>query len=285
MTPLLGKRGLGWISWHAKRRHHHRPDVLEQLLDDLAGHAPDQVAITGDLTQMALDAEFVEAAAWLARVGPPERVNAIPGNHDAYVARSDRGWEHWSDYLDSDACAARFRPIGDERFPSVRIRDGLALVGVSTAHPTSALEATGKVGGAQLARLCETLDRLGTAQLCRVVLLHHPPMAGVTHARRSLTDHRAFREVLRRHGAELVLHGHLHRTHIATLPGPDGAIPVVGVPSASYAGPSPKRRAGYHLYDIEKEGARYAIRRRARVWDPQAKRFVADGPAEGAPLL
>jgi 3',5'-cyclic AMP phosphodiesterase CpdA len=259
--------------------------VLEQLLDDLAAYAPDQIAITGDLTQIALDAEFIEAAAWLKRVGPPERVNAIPGNHDAYVVRSDRGWEHWSEYLDSDAGAARFRPIEEERFPSVRIRDGLALVGLSSAHPTSALEATGKVGGAQLARLCETLDRLRSAQLCRVVLIHHPPMAGVTHVRRSLVDHRALREVLRRHGAELVLHGHLHRTNIAKLPGPDGDIPVVGVPSASHAGPSPKRRAGYHLYDIERDGVRHVIRWRARVWDPGTRGFVAHGPAEGAPLV
>ncbi len=281
---MLGKRGLGWLGWHVRRRRRYRPAVLERLLEDLASHAPDQIAVTGDLTQIALEEEFLEAATWLARVGPPERVNAIPGNHDAYVVQSDRGWEHWADYLDSDPGAVGFRPIEKERFPSVRIRAGLGLVGVSTARPTAPLEATGTVGGAQLARLCETLDRLRAANLCRVVLIHHPPMAGVTHERRSLTDHRALGEVLKRHGADLVLHGHLHRTHVARLPGPDGDIPVVGVPSASHAGPSPKRRAGYHLYDIEKDGARWAIRHRARVWDPETGSFVAKGPAEGALL-
>jgi 3',5'-cyclic AMP phosphodiesterase CpdA len=259
--------------------------VLEALLADLARHAPDQVAITGDLTQIALEEEFVEAAAWLARVGPPGRVNAIPGNHDAYVPVSaERGWDHWSDYLDSDAHAVEFRTEAEERFPSVRVREGLALVGVCTAHPTAPLEATGTVGTAQLARLGETLDLLRARDLCRIVLIHHPPMAGVTRERRSLTDSGALGEVLGRHGAHLVLHGHLHRTHIAKLPGPDGDIPVVGVPSASHSGPSPKRCAAYHLYDIERADAGFEIRRRSRVWDPAERRFVASGSSSGLPL-
>jgi len=250
--------------------------VLEALLEDLAAQAPDQIAVTGDLTQVALEEEFREAAGWLARVGPPERVSAIPGNHDAYVRLpASRGIDLWSDYLGSDADAEPYRVDASERFPSVRIRNGLAFVGVSTARPTGPLSATGRVGSGQLARLAHTLERLRETGLCRVVLIHHPPLEGVTLRRRSLTDTTAFGDVLRRHGAELVLHGHLHRTHVATLPGPEGEVPVVGVPSASCAGPSPARCAAYHLYEIERTGGRYRIRHRARRWDPSARRFAA----------
>jgi 3',5'-cyclic AMP phosphodiesterase CpdA len=278
---LLTKRGLGWVSWHAQRRHRYRPEVLDALLADLREQAPDPVAVTGDLTQVALEEAFRAAAGWLARVGPPERVSAIPGNHDAYVRVADaRGLGLWSEYLDSDAAAEALRPNPRERFPSVRLRDGLALVGVSTARPTAPLSATGRIGTTQLARLAETLDRLRDAQQCRVVLLHHPPLDGVTLRRRSLSDASGFRDVLRRHGAELVLHGHLHRTHVATLRGPDGDVPVVGVPSASCAGPSPARCAAYHLFEIEPGRSGVAIRRRTRTWDPTSGGFVESDPAQ-----
>ncbi len=286
VAPLLSKRALGWLSWQLRRRHRYRPAVFEALLDDLARMAPDQIAVTGDFTQISLEEEFREAARWLARIGPPERVSAIPGNHDAYVAGSaERGWCSWSDYLASDAEAAAHGGDPDVPFPSLRLRDGLALVGVCTAQPTLPLLASGRVGAQQLARVDHLLERLGDEQRCRVVLIHHPPLPGVTSWRRALHDARDFAAVLRRRGAELVLHGHLHRTHVGSLPGPAGPIPVVGVPSASHGGPSPDRAAGYHLYDIEPaRPGRFAIRCRARIWDPVARRFTARGDASGALL-
>jgi 3',5'-cyclic AMP phosphodiesterase CpdA len=283
LAPLCSKRALGWLSWHLRRRRRYRTAVLEALLADLAQHAPDQIAITGDLTQIAREEEFPEAAGWLARFGPPERVSAIPGNHDAYVpVLEERGWRLWSAYLESDRDALAFRGDAGALFPSVRVRGGVALVGVCTAQPTPPFAATGRVGAAQLARLDESLARLGDAGLCRVVLIHHPPVPGLTTRRRSLRDAAAFGEVLRRRGAELVLHGHLHRTTQSALPGPAGAIPVAGVPSASHAGPSPERCAAYHLYEIEPAHGSFAIRRRVRAWDPASGRFTARGPEEGA---
>ncbi len=113
-----------------------------------------------------------------------------------------------------------------------------------------------------------------------MILIHHPPVDGLTSRRRSLRDSDAFAAVVARRGAELVLHGHLHRTTLASLPGPRGPIPVIGVPSASHAGPSPRRCAAYHLYDIERTRDGFAIRRRVRAWDPASGRFVARGSEE-----
>lgn len=275
LEALRSKRALGWLSWHLRRRRRYRPEVLEALLTDLAQTAPDHLAITGDLTQIALEPEFREAADWLARFGAPERVHAIPGNHDAYVAvPRERGWQHWCDYLASD-------PGEGDAYPSVRVRGEIALVGVCTAQPTLPFAATGRVGREQLARLDGALERLGAAGLCRVLLIHHPPVAGLTSRRRSLRDAPAFGEVLRRRGAELVLHGHLHRSTLASLPGPERPIPVVGVPSASHAGPNPTRCAAYHLYDISRARGSFAIRRRVRAWDPALGRFVARGSEAG----
>jgi hypothetical protein len=75
---------------------------------------------------------------------------------------------------------------------------------------------------------------------------------------------------LARAGAELVLHGHGHRTLFASLPGPSGEIPVVGVRSASDATDRPDRRAQYHVYDIERRTAGFRIAARIRG-------YTADG--------
>ena len=102
-APFFSKRFFGWLSWNIRRHRLHRPEVLEALFVDLQEQAPDHVAITGDLTNVALPQEFEEAARLLQRLGPPEWVSAIPGNHDAYVAVDPaRSWDLWAPYLASD---------------------------------------------------------------------------------------------------------------------------------------------------------------------------------------
>ena len=68
-TALLSKRFFGWLSWNLRRSRSHRPDVLDVLFEDLRMQAPDRVEVTGDLANIALESEFVEAARLLAQLG------------------------------------------------------------------------------------------------------------------------------------------------------------------------------------------------------------------------
>ena len=275
---LAGKRLLGWLSWHARRRRAHRPEVLEALIEDLRREAPDQVVVTGDLTNVACEPEFVAARAWLERIGPPSAVTVVPGNHDAYVAvPRERSWERWSEYLRSDPGSAADTGASDE-FPTLRVRGAAAIIGLSTALPTRPGLATGALGAPQLERLARLLDSLRDSSLCRILLLHHPPMPGVVSSRRALVDAGALRALLARSGVDLVLHGHGHRTQIGALAGPAGPIPVVGARSASDAGSRPDKLAQYHVYAIEPAaGRRFRIQMRIRGWDPAARRFAPVG--------
>ena len=114
-----------------------------------------------------------------------------------------------------------------------------------------------------------------------MVLVHHTPVAGTDSRRRALTDAAALRAVLGRWGADLVLHGHGHRTHFGSVPGPEGPIPVVGTRSASDVGSKPGKRAQYHVYDIEPDAgagpARFRIIARIRGYDPARGGFAAEG--------
>ena len=285
---LYNKRFLGWVSWKLNRRKLYQPRVLEALIEDLQAQAPDHVAITGDLTNISLESEFVAAARVLERMGGPDWISVIAGNHDAYIDLPfDRSWEHWASYMASDpeadsdpVAAARKGELGKSDMfafrdagPSLRIRGELALVGVSTAIPTPALFATGMVGEPQLARLESLLRELGERGLCRVVLVHHPLLPANDSKRRGIDDAQALRDVLERAGADLVLHGHDHKTILGHLDGREGAIPVVGIRSGSYEGPRADKNAHYHLYRIESPGTsaaglgRYSITLTSRAWD------------------
>jgi 3',5'-cyclic AMP phosphodiesterase CpdA len=283
-SDLLNKRFFGWLSWNVRRRRVYRADVLTALIADLHELAPDQVVVTGDLTNVGLESEFENARKWLGRIGDPERVFVIPGNHDAYVAiEPERSLAKWSEYLLSDSeLAPPPASAGAVEYPTVRRRGPVAFVGVCSAHPTPLFRAGGTVGAEQLDRLEAVLTELADPEVCRVVLIHHPVTDGATSERRSLSDAEDFRKVLRRTGADLVLHGHNHRSQFFEIEGPDGPIPVVGVRSGSNGGDEPAKLAQYHVYDFEptppgQPGPRFRVNVRVRAFDAESGRFEAGG--------
>jgi 3',5'-cyclic AMP phosphodiesterase CpdA len=279
LRDLAGKRLLGWLSWRRRRRFEHRDFVLEALLADLPGRGADHVAISGDLTHVGLASEIADAARWLARIGPPDRVSLVPGNHDAYGPSAAEPWSAWAPYMRS--AAATGLPLGDAAFPFARRLGPVAIVGVSSALPTAPWLATGRLGDAQRARLEAVLAALGGEGRFRVLVIHHPPVPAAQPRRRQLDDMAELGALLARTGAELVLHGHTHRTAIGALPGPRGPIPVVGVPSASCPGAREARRARYHVYRIEPDPTRrFRVSYEIRGFDATTRTFRGEGYAE-----
>ncbi|MBK7950023.1 MAG: metallophosphoesterase [Deltaproteobacteria bacterium] len=99
-AAFRGKRLSGYASWAWSRRHHHDPAILEAALRDVRAQAVDRVLVTGDLTHISLPAEFDVARGQLERLGTPEQVFLIPGNHDCYVpVAPEQGWDRWAGYL------------------------------------------------------------------------------------------------------------------------------------------------------------------------------------------
>ena len=64
-SELIGKRVTGYINWQRRRRFIHDPAVLAKIVADLKSQSPDAIAVTGDLTNIALPQEFVVGRAWL----------------------------------------------------------------------------------------------------------------------------------------------------------------------------------------------------------------------------
>jgi 3',5'-cyclic AMP phosphodiesterase CpdA len=261
------KRGLGYANWVRKRRHVHQRGVLDRIVADMEAQQPDHIAVTGDLANIGLPREHINALAWLKGVGPPERVTVVPGNHDTYsrIGR-DPGARRWAEYMSSNAEGLAYAGSDASRFPFVRVIGEVALIGVDSAVETPPLMAWGRIGKRQLDALAGVLERLQGSGLFRLVLVHHPPLRGQADASRGLRDAPALEAVLERGGAELAIHGHNHRNMLGWLPcsaGPDaghdtapGRVAVVGAPSAS-RGRSHRHEAlgRYNLYRIERTGS------------------------------
>jgi 3',5'-cyclic AMP phosphodiesterase CpdA len=261
LRDLANKRALGYLNWKRNRQKFHRRDVLDALVSDLQARNPDHIAVTGDLVNLALEAEFAPARAWLEGVGASDRVTVIPGNHDAYVrATQHRFAQTLGDYLDGDDAAAN-----GVAFPFLRRRGPLALIGVSSAVPTAPLMATGWLGRAQFDALERILMGLSAEQAFRVLLIHHPLRSG-SRAKR-LTDSDQLLALLKQHGVELILHGHDHVHSTTWFEGPDSAIPAVGVPSASAIAHGRSPAAAYNLFSIERDGDAWRCEQTVRGFD------------------
>jgi len=248
LRELIGKRVLGYLNWTRNRNKIHRRQVLDALVGDLRAQRPDHIAVTGDLVNIALEAEFAPARAWLESVGTPEHVTVVPGNHDAYARATQRRFaEIWRYYLRGDG-ALTVDPI---TFPFVRRRGPLALIGVSSAVPTPPFMATGWLGQAQRDALDGILSQLSAEPVFRVLLIHHPLRSDSRHKR--LTDSDELLALLKRHGVELILHGHDHIHSTMWFDGPRNRIPAVGVPSASAIAYGHYPAAAYNLFSIERD--------------------------------
>ena len=264
--PPLGadfrlKRFMGYVNWKRGREGLNDMALLARIVADLRAQRPNHIAVTGDLVNIAMPAEFRRAAAWMETFGNPKDVSFVPGNHDAYVRTAlpmlKTTFEPWT-----------AGDSGSSGYPYLRVRGEVAIIGLSSGVPTAPLMATGRLGRRQIDAFDALLRETGRRGLARVVLIHHPPLRGESPLR-GLTDAAAFERVVRERGAEAVLHGHTHKQLVRALPSratraAGGFVPVLGAPSAAAAARNPRYRAAYHLVRLDREGGAWRVSARAR---------------------
>jgi 3',5'-cyclic AMP phosphodiesterase CpdA len=279
---LANKRWIGAMNLLSNRSRHYHVDAFDQMVDDMNAQGIEHVLCTGDVTNLALEQEFRFARAKFDRLaGGPDNVTVIPGNHDAYVAegiayfasvfdeyhRGDADWQ----WTDADRDPDDFND--DLRWPIVRVRGDLALIGISTSRATPWFTAYGRVGPGQLARLRKALTDPRLATRARLVAIHHPPAGRRAQSKiRGLRDHEAFAHVIAEAGADLIVHGHEHQDLREELAGPAGPIPVRGVASGTYHHNKPDRTGRYRIFEIE---AGKIVSDYVRVWNRETGTFEA----------
>jgi 3',5'-cyclic AMP phosphodiesterase CpdA len=288
---FFNKRFTGYVNLKLKRQHVHRSHTVVALLREIRRQNPEHVVITGDLTNLALEPEFEAVREMLEQeLGfDPSRVSVVPGNHDLYTRgaqRDQRFTRYFAPYVTSDLpLLAANIPLGP--YPFVRLRENVAIIGLSSAVPRLPLVAAGELGALQSAALREILANEEVKKRTPVFLLHHPPRnpdSVVKTALEGLWDAAALTSMSNHLARGLLLHGHLHRrihrSHI-TL---GGTLDSVGATSASLHHEHADRMAGFNTYDIDRSGAIEKIS--SCVYDPEhgtfSVRAVPEAPGASA---
>ncbi len=278
---LLNKRLTGWVNLRLKREHQHRPGHVRAVAREIARSKVDHVVITGDLTNLALEEEFhavgrlIEADLGVDR----DQVTIIPGNHDLYTRgamRSRRFTRFFAPYMQSDLPdLAADLSLG--RFPIVKLRGSLAIIGMSSAVPRVPLVASGHLGRKQLGALERILAHDEVKRRTPVIALHHPifnPTSPVASFMRGLRDATDLEDAIAKVSRGLLLHGHLHERMQRVHPTKAGSVLSVGATSASLEHENEHRMAGFNLYEFDSDGGLVDVE--AHILDSRSGSFRID---------
>jgi len=266
---FLSQRVLGAANLLLNRGPEFPDEVVDALFEDVETVQPDHLIVSGDVSNLSLPGEFERVRGRLLALSlPPSEITVVPGNHDSYTylsaLRDDFG-RALGPFLSAD-----LHPAGTRAYPFARVRDGVSIVALSSARASLPLFAIGTLGRDQLRLAEELLAHPRVRSSFRIVVLHHPPVSAHVKWHARLTDAEDFLAVVRRVGADLVLHGHLHRVCHEQIPGPTGAVKVVGTTASTWLSADPARRASYHVYEID-DGQLTSIQ--TRSYDTKLGRF------------
>ena len=189
---------------HLSDLHFGRVDdqVLAPLRDCLCSIAPHLVVVSGDLTQRARSSQFRAAKIFLDSLPQPQLI--VPGNHDVplhnVLARFFQPLKKYQRYIHADV-----NPV----FQDVE----MTVMGLNSARALTIKD--GRLNTQQLTQLRARFCAPHAAPI-KIVVTHHP-FNSIAHAGdEGDTDQvcaamAAFAEC----GADVLLSGHLHLTHIA----------------------------------------------------------------------
>jgi 3',5'-cyclic AMP phosphodiesterase CpdA len=280
-SRFLNKRFTGWVNLRVKREHKHRPGHVRAVAQEVARAKVDHVIITGDLTNLALEQEFEAVQRLIAEdLGvAPDHVTIVPGNHDLYTRgamRTQRFSRFFAPFLVSDLpdlCADI--PLG--RFPIVKLRGSLAIIGMSSAVPRPPLVASGELGMKQMEALARILAHDEVKRRTPILALHHPihnPPSTLKTWVEGLVDASTLEDVIAQVPRGLLVHGHLHGRMQRAFATKAGSILAVGATSASLHHADEHKMAGFNLYEFDGAGGLTDIE--AHVFQPDTNTFRID---------
>jgi 3',5'-cyclic AMP phosphodiesterase CpdA len=272
---LVGKRLLGYGNIRFLRGKTHKLDAFVRLLEGLVSERADFVVMTGDVTNLSLPFEFLEADRLFREAGlSPENTLVIPGNHDRYTMGADLGAafeEHMAPWLPNGFSRG-------EGYPIVQTVGPIVIAALDTAVWRAGTRDAGRVAETQMERMIDLLNEDSARACWPVIAMHHPPfrrrevfyknfMSGLVGADK-LTQALSGRSAT-------VLHGHMHALSRRRI----GELDVIGVPSASNDKGDEIRQLAYHVYTFSRSGLEKA--ESVRYWPNEQGE---DGRFERVPL-
>jgi 3',5'-cyclic AMP phosphodiesterase CpdA len=187
---------------HLSDLHFGRVDhsLVEPLIRAVRELRPHLVAISGDLTQRARTAQFIEARRFLDALPKPQIV--VPGNHDVPL------YNPLARFLRP---LAKYRRHIDENVEPFFGDSEIAVAGINTAR--SLTIKNGRINQRQLDCIRERLSAY-SGKVTKIVVTHHPFDLPEGYREGDLVGRaRIAMEILAGCGVDMFLAGHLHVSH------------------------------------------------------------------------
>jgi len=188
---------------HISDIHFGRVDyaIVDGLIKIINEIAPNLVVLSGDLTQRARSAQFIEARAFLDKLPKPQIV--VPGNHDISMhnvfERFAAPLGKYKKYITGD-----LQPFyADEE---------IAVVGINTARSLTVKD--GRINETQIAGIREKMCSLPN-DIIKIIVSHHPFDLPEGFDENDIVGRAVLAmKTLAECGADVFLAGHLHVSHI-----------------------------------------------------------------------
>ncbi|MFQ3360580.1 MAG: metallophosphoesterase family protein [Alphaproteobacteria bacterium] len=273
---LFNKRIIGFINWHLNRKNNHNDNIIKDLINDLKKQGSDHLIVSGDLINLSLEDEYINASKILKKISIPENISVVPGNHDSYIKIDfDKSIFHWKDHIGTDTVLLNYFKSKKNPFPYLKIRNDIALIGLSSAIPTMPFMCYGKIGKDQLKNLEDILIYLSKKNYFKILILHHPIHKIGPFNYKGLLDNNELIKLLDDYNIELLLHGHLHRDSITYLKTKNSIIPCFGTPSSSKINKKEKQTS-YNKYEIYKINDKWNFNAYRRVYRSDTNKFTQE---------
>lgn len=176
--------------------------VVKRLKEKICEIKPDLTVVSGDLTQRARSAQFIEARAFLDSLPPSPQI-IVPGNHDIPLhnvfARFFSPLDKYKKYITED-----LHPFYADA--------EIAAIGINTARSLTIKD--GRVNEKQVAVIREKMSSLPD-EILKIIVTHHPfdLPEGYNDDQIVGRAEMAMREITAS-GADVFLAGHIHVSHI-----------------------------------------------------------------------
>ena len=176
------------------------PALLQPLTETVGSIRPDLVVVSGDLTQRAKSAQFIEAKRFLDALGFPLLI--VPGNHDVplynVAARMLTPLARYKRHVTAD-----LEPMFAD--------DEIAVLGINTAR--SMVMKNGRINYGQIAAVREKLWAIPDP-VTKIIVTHHPFDLPERHGNDDLVGRAQLAmQTFAECGADVLLAGHFHTSH------------------------------------------------------------------------
>ncbi|MEP7214460.1 MAG: metallophosphoesterase family protein [Acidobacteriota bacterium] len=175
--------------------------IAERVVEKIVELGPDVVVVSGDLTQRARSAQFIEAKRFLDLLPKPQIV--VPGNHDVPL---------YNVFARFGSPLEKFRRYITEDLTPSYIDAEIAVVGVNTAR--SLTIKGGRINETQIQQVRDVMCGVDEGVL-KVVVTHHPFDLPVGFDESDIVGRaKMAMPLMSGCGADVFLAGHLHVSHI-----------------------------------------------------------------------